>query len=78
MTWDGIIERRKRGVDHDDLIITLNIVKGLVRDFEEHIKDNDKKFTTLFQAYWILTGILIAVNGLPAIASTIKIIYGGG
>lgn len=75
--WDKVTERRKKATDHDNLIILLGIVDSLVKSFDAHIEEDKKNFKILFRAYYITLGIFLAVNGLPALATTLKILSGG-
>ncbi len=75
MNWDGTTERREKATDHDNLIVMLNILTTLARNFELHVEDDKKNFKVLFRAYYIGLGAIGVINGLPALANAIKILY---
>lgn len=63
--WDGKTERRSNPSDHDNLTRTIVMLEGLVsnfqehrKDFEEHTKEDNKKFDFLYRAVYIGFGAI--------------------
>lgn len=67
MGWDGKTERRKDPTDHDNITRTLVVVEQLVKNFDAHVLDDKKNFTTLFRSFWVGIGFVAALRFISGV-----------
>lgn len=64
--WDGKTERRQNTSDHDSLTRTLVMLEGLIKSFDHHVLDDNRKFDAIngkidVHAKYIYIGIGVCI-----------------